>query len=69
MENLMNLTHPLACIAEKACGLQAAVLVVPFVDVVSTMSDPNLPATVMEYEVQMLLAASFADNALLIWAK
>ncbi len=37
--------------ADMACALQAAVLVVPFVDVVSTMSDPNLQATVMEYEV------------------
>ena len=31
--------------------VQAAVLRVPFVDVVSTMSDPTLPATVTEYEV------------------
>ena len=36
-------------------------LVVPFVDVVSTMSDPRLPATVMEYEVQMLSAVSSPD--------
>lgn len=32
--------------------MQAAVLRVPFVDVVSTMSDPTLPATVTEYEVR-----------------
>ena len=31
--------------------MQAAVLGVPFVDVISTMSDPALPATVTEYEV------------------
>ena len=37
--------------------LQAAVLVVPFVDVITTMSDPSLPATVMEYEVQSTLLA------------
>ena len=44
--------------ADKACGLQAAVLVVPFVDVVSTMSDPRLPATVVEYEVNLFSATS-----------
>ena len=32
-------------------------LVVPFVDVVATMSDPKLPATVMEYEVLLALLA------------
>ena len=37
--------------------LQAAVLNVPFVDVISTMSDTRLPATVTEYEVQMTLLA------------
>lgn len=29
---------------------QAAILDVPFVDVLSTMSDPSLPLTVIEYE-------------------
>jgi len=37
--------------------VQAAVLGVPFVDVVSTMSDPTLPATVTEYEVSVLIQA------------
>ena len=31
---------------------QAAILDVPFVDVVSTMSDPSLPLTVIEYGVR-----------------
>ena len=35
----------------KPCSVQAAVLGVPFVDVISTMSDSALPATVTEYEV------------------
>ena len=32
------------------CAPQAAILDVPFVDVLSTMSDPGLPLTVIEYE-------------------
>lgn len=31
---------------------QAAILDVPFVDVIATMSDPKLPLTVTEYEVR-----------------
>ena len=42
------------------CILQAAVLGVPFVDVIATMSDPTLPATVTEYEV---LALTLLDSA------
>ena len=32
--------------------IQAAILDVPFVDVIATMSDPKLPLTVTEYEVR-----------------
>lgn len=38
-------------------------LVVPFVDVVATMSDPTLPATVMEYEVLLTLLALRSSHA------
>jgi hypothetical protein len=31
---------------------QAALMDVPFVDIVSTMSDPSLPLTVIEYQVR-----------------
>ena len=43
----------LRCTRPPHCAplLQAAVLGVPFVDVIATMSDPALPATVTEYEV------------------
>ena len=42
----------------KPCSVQAAVLGVPFVDVISTMSDPALPATVTEYEVTPIFEIS-----------
>ena len=42
--------------------MQAAVLGVPFVDVISTMSDPALPATVTEYEVTPIFATSDQES-------
>ena len=34
----------------EVAGAQAAILDVPFVDVVTDMSDPSLPLTTMEYD-------------------
>jgi oligopeptidase B len=39
-----------ACVTMRPDGFAAAVAEVPFVDVVSTMSDPTLPLTVTEWE-------------------
>ncbi|MAT04161.1 MAG: oligopeptidase B [Acidimicrobiaceae bacterium] len=39
-----------ACVTMRPDGFAAAVAEVPFVDVVSTMSDPSLPLTVTEWE-------------------
>lgn len=46
----------------KPCSVQAAVLGVPFVDVISTMSDPALPATVTEYEVTPIFDLSNQES-------
>lgn len=41
---------------------------VPFVDVVSTMSDPTLPLTVTEYEVRQLIYLQLRGHDSHIWS-
>ena len=48
----------------KPCSVQAAVLGVPFVDVISTMSDSALPATVTEYEVTPIFENSNPESVI-----